>query len=88
MYDTQIIVGQELVGVSGQLQLQLLPGVAESRSSVLKQVGVAEVVVDARESRIESGCLLKLSDSLQQKTGFTIRATDEHAKAAVRPEVA
>ena len=62
----------------GQLRLKLLRRVAESRRAVLEQVGEPEVVMDAREARVERGGLLELLDGLREE----IPSRDRRARRA------
>src|SRR5205085_4769269 len=78
--DAEVVVGEELVRVRAQLDSELLRRVVESGRAVLQKVCESEVVVRAREVRVECDGAFELVDGRGQKAGLAVCATEEDVK--------
>src|SRR5690242_1124862 len=78
--DAEIEVGEILFRIRSQLDLELFCRIGDSSGAVLKQVSQPEIVVNARELRIERDCFFELLDRLRRETGLAISAPDEYAQ--------
>src|ERR1041385_9511023 len=65
--DAEVVVGEELFGVAVKLDAELRGGVVEARSAIFQKISQAEVVVRAREVRVERDGLFELLDRLGQE---------------------
>src|SRR2546423_488878 len=75
--DAEVVVGEELVRVCVKLYFELRRGVVETRRAVLQKVSEAEVVVRAREVRVECDGPFELVNRFGQEGGLAVCATED-----------
>src|ERR1043165_2305982 len=78
--DAEVVVGEELSGVRVQLHSEFSRRVVEPRGPVLQEVGEAEVVVRAREVRVERDRLFEFVNRFGEERGLAVGATEEDVK--------